>query len=75
MALNKNQRDKISAHVAAVATNPCQICGASSWQVDDRFLFVSEDPVEMGRFAMRVIPVGCDNCGQVVLFSARFLEI
>jgi hypothetical protein len=51
------------------------MCGFSAWGVDDRFLYLSEDPVEMGRFAMQVVPVDCTNCGQIIFFSAHILEI
>jgi len=75
LALNNKQRESLATHLDTVANKPCQMCGASDWEPDDEFLYLSEDPTQMGRFAVRVITVGCRNCGQAVLFNARALGI
>jgi len=75
MALNANQRAKLEEHLATTANGACQLCGATDWEIDDRSLYVSDSPTEMGMFAMRVAPVACKNCSQVVFFAANLLGI
>ena len=75
MSLNIKQREALATHLETVANGPCQMCGTTDWQPDDEFLYLSEDPNKMGRFAIRVITVRCGNCGQAVLFNARALGI
>ena len=75
MALNAQQRATLEAHMETTANGACQMCGATEWELDDRSLYLSDSPTEMGMYAMRVAPVGCKNCGQVVFFSSHAVGI
>jgi hypothetical protein len=74
MALNERQREALEDLLATKATGGCRMCGATDWAIDDRTLYVSDSPTEMGMFAMEVVPVGCRNCGNVVMFSTRVVK-
>ena len=75
MALNPQQRQTVANLLATRANGTCQMCGETAWELDDRFLYVSDDPMQMGMYAMRVFPVMCSNCGQVVFFGAHAVGV
>ena len=49
----------------------CPLCRKDQFSFSDTIFSLAEyDPAAMGRIDIPVIPVVCDSCGNVILFSA-----
>lgn len=77
MKLTDEDLDKVHAYLRKVRRNlRCSACDRSEWMLDNvsvELLAYTKD--DLSRVCVSVIPIVCTNCGQVMLFSAKFIGL
>jgi len=76
MKLTDEDLEKIHAHLCNTHHAPCGACNSNDWLLDNvsvELLAYTKD--DLSRVCVSVIPIVCTNCGQVILFSAKFIGL
>jgi hypothetical protein len=72
MQLNPEGRARFQQHLQNVLRNPCSVCGAGQWQVEDNLLELREfagGGVAAQGAVKPVVTATCNNCGHVLFMS------
>src|SRR6266542_480832 len=72
MQLNQEGRARFQQHLQTVLRNPCSVCGAGQWQVEDTMFELRE--FSGGGIATQgsvkpIVAATCNNCGHILFMS------
>ena len=72
MQLNQEGRARFQQHLQNVLRNPCSVCGAGQWQVEDTMFELREfagGGITAQGSVKPVVAATCNNCGHVLFMS------
>src|SRR5437764_878822 len=72
MQLNPEGRARFQQHLQNVLRNPCSVCGAGQWQIEDTMFELREfagGGIAAEGSIKPVVAATCNNCGHIVFMS------
>lgn len=77
MKLTGEDLEKIHAYLLKVRRNlRCSACDRSEWLLDNVSVeLLAYTKNDLSRVCVNVVPIVCNNCGQVMLFSAKLIGL
>ena len=72
MQLNPEGRARFQQHLQNILRNPCAVCGAGQWQVEDTMFELREfsgGGIAAEGSVKPVVTVTCNSCGNILFMS------